>query len=91
MRKILITIALFTIISSSLCKQYWQCDSAGKHTCSKTQTCCRSKVSSTGWACFEIQNGVCCSDGKSVCPPNTICNLREMKCEAKLMSHIKDL
>ncbi len=83
MSKLVLAIILFAISSSVLCKEPWQCDSLGKFNCANNQTCCRSKVSTTGWACFPMVQAICCSDGISACPQNTICNLAAKRCDAK--------
>jgi hypothetical protein len=83
MSKILISVLLVVVCSSILAKEHWQCDSLGKYTCSKDQTCCRNRISTTGWACFPSAQAVCCSDGLSVCPYNSLCNLKEKKCDPK--------
>lgn len=85
MSKIITSLIILTIFSSILCKDYWECDSLKKYTCSKQQTCCRSAISATGWACFPTVNGVCCSDGKNCCPFGTVCNMREMRCDKKAL------
>jgi hypothetical protein len=89
MSKLLLAITLFVISSSVICKEPWQCDSQGKYNCGTTQTCCRSKVSQTGWACFPAQNAVCCSDGLSCCPFNNICNLNAKRCDPKPLSFLQ--
>lgn len=91
MSKIISSILIIVILSQVICKDPWKCDSAGKYTCAQSQTCCRNKVSGTGWACFPTVNGVCCSDGISVCPQNTVCNLREKKCDPKPLTFLQDV
>lgn len=83
MSKIIILLFFILFNSIVLCKEPWQCDSQGRYKCPEDQTCCRSKIFASGWACFPSPKAVCCSDGKSYCPENTICNLRENKCDSK--------
>jgi hypothetical protein len=85
------SLILVAISSTIFCKEPWQCDSLGKFNCANDQTCCRSKVSTTGWACFPSQNAVCCSDGLSCCPTSTICNLRDRRCDPKPQSFLQVL
>lgn len=89
MSKIIISIIVLALFSATICKNFWECDSAGKHTCPQTQTCCKSAISATKWACFPGQNNTCCSDGISCCPFNTICNLKETKCDAKKLAFLE--
>ena len=89
MSKIFISVLILAAISATLCKEPWQCDISGKYACSQSQTCCRSKVSQTGWSCFPTQSGVCCSDGVSVCPTATICNLREKRCDRSTLAFLE--
>jgi len=81
MSKVIFAVIALIAISGSVCKESWQCDLAGKYSCTQQQTCCRSRVSSTGWSCFNSVRAVCCSDGISACPEKTICNLREKRCD----------
>jgi hypothetical protein len=83
MSKIAITVLLFIISTSAICKEAWKCDSQGKYTCLANQTCCRNKVSNTGWACYNLEDGVCCSDGLSICPCSFQCNLTAKRCDRK--------
>jgi hypothetical protein len=83
MAKIIFLITLLALTSTVLNKQYWECDSRGRYVCLTSQTCCQNKVSSTGWACFNLINAVCCSDGISACPNGYICNLRAKTCDRR--------
>lgn len=91
MSRILFSLLLVLISSTVLCKEPWQCDSLGKYECTRDQTCCRNKISQTGWACFPSQNAVCCSDGVSCCPFNTICNLKDKRCDPKPRSFLQEI
>ncbi len=71
-------IALFALTSS---KEAWQCDTAIVYSCTTSQSCCRSAVYTSGWACYNSVNAVCCSDGNSACPAGYICNLNEKRCD----------
>jgi len=78
------------LFSAVLSKDAWACDAAGKYNCvPQTQTCCRSKVSTTGWQCFPVVTGVCCSDGISICPFGNTCNLRDKKCDKSALSFLQ--
>lgn len=82
MSKVILAIFAFTCISLIFSKNPWDCDSAGRFKCSPyRQTCCRSAVKSSGWACFDLNDGVCCSDGINACPKNFVCNLRDNRCD----------
>ena len=80
MRTILSLVILSVIISSVFSYPYWQCGATGKFNCQQSETCCRSRNSQTGWTCYPLVEGVCCSDGFSVCPKGTKCNLRDRTC-----------
>jgi hypothetical protein len=89
---ILSTLILLTIWGATLAKDPRTCDSLGKYTCATNQTCCRNKISPTGWACFPVNTGVCCSDGVSICPEKFICNLRDKKCDPQpTLSFLEEL
>jgi hypothetical protein len=65
-------------------KKYWECDSKGRYVCLTTQTCCQSKILSTGWACFNLIDAVCCNDNMSACPHGYACNVTQKTCDRKL-------
>lgn len=87
MKKLLCLIGL-TAFASIEAKEYWQCDSLGKVLCAQNQTCCRSKVNSSGWECFPTIKGVCCSNGINCCPDGTICDLTAKTCVKKTLSFL---
>ena len=87
MSRILFSLIIIAIGSLTLCKEPWECGSSS-YKCANDQTCCRSKISTTGWACFPSQNAVCCSDGISCCPNNTICNLKDKRCDPKSLTFL---
>jgi len=81
---------LFTIlISAAYSKDSWVCDSLGKFKCAVGQTCCRSRTTSYGWACFPLTNAVCCSDGVNVCPSGTICDLTAKTCSRVTLAFLQ--
>jgi hypothetical protein len=83
MSKLIFLITLLALTSAIISKQYWECDSRGRYVCLTSQTCCQSKISSSGWACFNLTNAVCCNDGMSACPYGYICNLRAKTCDRR--------
>jgi hypothetical protein len=92
MSKVILSVMILCVVSSALAKDFWMCDSMGKYSCAPNQqTCCRSRVSTTGWSCFPVQEGVCCSDGISVCPKATVCNLREKRCDRQALAFLDEV
>jgi hypothetical protein len=69
-------------------KSPWECDAAGKYVCNQNQTCCRSKVSATGWQCHGRTSGTCCSDGIWACSTGDVCNSKDNTCDYKRASHV---
>jgi len=74
----LLILSLFTYI---LTKDYWRCGSKGEFNCHETETCCRHRHSPIGWMCFPQINGVCCSDGLTICPENSKCDVANKSCD----------
>ena len=60
---------VFSLISS----EFWKCGKDGKFFCKQNQTCCETTKSNKGFACFNVENGICCKDGESACPQKTKC------------------
>jgi len=90
MSKVIFALIAIIAITSVVGKEFWECDAAGKNKCApNVQTCCRSAVSTTGWACFPTVRGVCCSDGISVCPFGSVCNLREKRCDKTALTFLE--
>ncbi len=83
MSKIFISVLILATVSAALCKEPWQCDNYGRISCLQSQTCCRARYSSYGYACYPYQNGVCCPDGVTACPNGTICNMNDKRCDKK--------
>ena len=50
------------------------------YKCGMKQTCCRGP---SGWKCYNVENGICCSDGLNACPQGYTCNLRDQRCDLK--------
>jgi hypothetical protein len=91
MSKVILSVMLLCVVSNAFAKDFWQCDSMGKYSCMPNQqTCCRSRNSPTGWSCFPVQEGICCSDGISVCPKATTCNLREKRCDRTALTFLEE-
>jgi hypothetical protein len=91
MSKLILSVMLLCVVSNAFAKDFWACDSLGKYSCQPNQqTCCRSRNSPTGWSCFALQEGVCCSDGISVCPKATTCNLKERRCDRTALTFLEE-
>jgi len=58
------------------------CGSDRSFSCQSNQTCCRGP---SGWRCCAGLSAICCSDGASCCPSNTICDLKNRRCNPKPM------
>ncbi len=81
---------IFTVLlGSAFTKDFWECDAAGQMKCATTNTCCRSRTSPYGWACYPIADAVCCSDGVNVCPPGTVCDLTDRTCRRNSLSFLQ--
>jgi hypothetical protein len=84
MRKyFLITISL-TLFVNSFCKNYWECDDQRKFSCKPNQTCCQSLNANTAYTCHNQIDGVCCSDGRSICPIMHRCDMQNRLCIPEL-------
>ena len=84
-----LSILFAVLISAAFCKDSWQCDSMGQMKCAMDNTCCRSRTSSFGWACFPLVQAVCCSDGVNVCPSGTICDLTAKTCRRTSLAFLE--
>lgn len=92
MRKLLLfcLYLIFTLTLSSTHKPPHFCDHHGHYRCRETETCCQVAHGLSKYGCFEAINGVCCSDGKHICPQGTICNNIEGRCEHKGLFFLED-
>lgn len=86
-RKLSILFAVLFSFANS--KNSWECDSLGQMKCATDNTCCRSRTSSYGWACFPLIDAVCCSDGVNVCPSGTICDLTAKTCRQRTLAFLE--
>lgn len=84
-----LTILFTVLISAAFSKNFWECDSLGQMKCPTTNTCCRSRTSVYGWACFPLIEAVCCSDGVNVCPSGTICDLTAKTCRKTTLAFLQ--
>jgi len=87
MKKLLVLFGVLALVSINA-KESWQCDSEGKFVCAQNNTCCRSRINSSGYECFPTINGVCCSNGINCCPFGTICDLTAMTCRPKTLTFL---
>lgn len=58
-----------------------ECGTTGLYKCPSGQTCCRSKNGDPKFKCYEVTEGVCGSDGLSICPKNTKFDSVKITCE----------
>lgn len=84
-----LSIIFAVLIGTAFSKNSWECDSAGQMKCAQDNTCCRSRTSSFGWACFPLVEAVCCSDGVNVCPSGTICDLTAKTCRRNSLAFLQ--
>lgn len=84
-----LSILFAVLISAAVSKNYWECDKEGKMKCPQDNTCCRSRASAYGWACFPLIDAVCCSDGVNVCPSGTICDLTAKTCRRNTLAFLE--
>ncbi|XP_064421501.1 progranulin [Latimeria chalumnae] len=52
--------------------------------CPDGSTCC--KVQSGDWACCPLAKAVCCEDHTHCCPEGTTCDVKEGKCQHKVLA-----
>ena len=72
-KQVLVILAIIAGISSKMC-------GTSSFACADNATCCRAPQ---GWRCCPGISSTCCSDGVNCCPFNTICDLRNYRCNAK--------
>lgn len=75
--KYLALLAIFFLtISSMFSLTPEQCGNTGV-SCNFGQTCCRvsTQITKSGWKCYYVSNGVCCSSGDICCPQGNKCQV----------------
>jgi hypothetical protein len=91
MNKIIIPVLILLATSQILSKDPNECGTSSLYSCNTTQTCCQNIISPSGYACFNILNGTCCTDGMSICPFNFVCNLKDKKCDRMALSFLEEV